>query len=105
MTDLIKLAERVEAEDTLTYSDVLTPLGIDWAAWAENKNSPVISLDAAKALHDAVLPGWLYGIVQKPNWCEVGVYKDNGYTDIQRGQSPTPAAAWVAAILRAKASQ
>ena len=64
-------------------------------------------LDAAKALHEAVLPGW---------WWDVGIYADTepmheAYLtrhsehgeaiDAIQAKAPTPARAWLLAILRA----
>ena len=65
------------------------------------------SLDAAKALHEAVLPGW---------WWDVGIYADTEpmheasltrhsehgeAIDAIQAQATTPARAWLLAILRA----
>lgn len=62
------------------------------------------SLDAAKALHEAVLPGYEVLIhIDKDNDCSVAVGRPmpNNPDWIA---THTPAAAWVAAILRAKGS-
>ena len=105
MTDLLKLAERVEAGETSVV--------LQYALTREFGNESDLiesaingSLDAAKTLHDAVLPGWIYTI----NWyrptmklsAEVYVAETGGTEKDFRGASETPAAAWVAAILRAK---
>lgn len=108
MIDLIKLAERVEAEESLSYNEILTPFGIDWASWAQEMRSPVISLDAAKVLHDAVLPGWDYLEMKSPTKERYTVKIREWFSSTTgevKGIASSPAAAWVAAILRAKAVQ
>lgn len=74
------------------------------------------SLDAAKALHEAVLPGWAVASFQK--WPGVdarvklwGTHEERGgrwhdYTDGRvEAEDPTPARAWLLAILRALIEQ
>ena len=58
------------------------------------------SLDAAKALHEAVLPkcGWRVGSVGP---CEAVVNRLYGGADEYSAVSPDPARAWILAILRA----
>ncbi len=57
------------------------------------------SLDAAKALHEAVLPGW--------DWCmtadKVDVWTGNMMDDgiMRHGEAGTTARAWLIAILKA----
>lgn len=67
------------------------------------------SLDAAQALHDAVLPGWSFhiggNVVGSASVLVASLYDGVGPILEGKGNAPTPAAAWVAAILRAKASQ
>ena len=57
------------------------------------------SLDAAKALHDAVLPGWIYII----DWQVAGVstpdYNDPRWWNVMHKEAP--ARAWLIAILKA----
>ena len=67
------------------------------------------SLDAAMALHEALLPGWDWWINSKHYWD-----KDEGPLAVLKtgtpgidlrttaGKAPTPARAWLLAILRAK---
>jgi len=62
------------------------------------------SLDAAKALHEAVLPGW--GWV----WASWGrghvTPRDQKYSRLtQQGEAPDPARAWLIAILKALIAQ
>jgi len=123
MTDkqtLLDLAERVEAgemPDVKDYYAILKRAGFH-PFFTLN---PVMtgSLDAAKALHDAVLPGHSFGIDCDCDFHDGGMYRayvvetsdvivDGARGKSSRfikGQSTTPAAAWVAAILRAKANQ
>jgi hypothetical protein len=74
------------------------------------------SLDAAKALHKAVLPGWHYffygadyetclGGNQHQPFCVVA--KGTGGVDLEthRGDADTPARAWLLAILEALIAQ
>ena len=105
--ELLALAERVEKGEQSTgisgtgiLTDIRNALGTFIPTYV------LTSLDAAKSLHDAVLPGWFWSIhvsdgtdmsqaiVSK--WSEDAEY---------RSSAPTPAAAWVAAILRAKAEE
>ncbi len=57
------------------------------------------SLDAAKALHEAVLPGWIYNIA--PGFAHVIPPHDNGDQEAHTGLSETLARAWLLAILEA----
>lgn len=56
------------------------------------------SLDAALALHEALLPGWS-GIVSVG--CEASVQEDLFKLPVFNAYSSTPARAWLLAILRA----
>lgn len=62
------------------------------------------SLDAAKALHDAVLPGWIFDVtndsafVMVP-WAEQS--DDPSFLNQYTGESDNPARAWLIAILSA----
>ena len=64
--------------------------------WADLCAAYEGSLDAAKLLHEAVLPGWDWCIM--PDGASVYSPHDNSPTD---GDSPCPARAWLLAILRA----
>ena len=58
------------------------------------------SLDAAKALHEAVLPGWGY-LVSSQQWIDVWRF-DPASTGVPiRGINTNPARAWLIAILKA----
>jgi hypothetical protein len=65
----------------------------------------VDDLTAAKALHDAVLPGWRFGIDQGiDDECCCCVISPN-HTTVFGNTEHNPAAAWVSAILRAVAEE
>ena len=111
MVDLLELAERIEAGE----DGRLIHLHI-WELLKRPEAIPtpfLTSLDAAKALHDAVLPkGWRIDIqfcagrwfVITSNDIYLGPAK--GWGKQGSGEHKTnPAAAWVAAILRAKAQE
>ena len=57
------------------------------------------SLDAAKALHDALLPGWMFRLSHS----NAKVFPFNDTADVagQYGMADNPARAWLLAILRA----
>ena len=122
---LLDLADRVEAGDNVR-DDVLRALGwkiessriskkITHCRTPDNKYAGpyrelpdfLTSLDATKALHDAVLLGWGWTFdAILPMEVEACVYPTNCAPErITIGRSPIPAAAWVAAILRAKAGE
>lgn len=104
MTNLLKLAERVEAgefsvqfcrlvskalysPEEINYDIVYCALGDDL-------------IDMARGIHDAVLPGWGFSIgVETASVWAIAKPKEG------HGKSSNPAAAWVAAILRAKAQE
>ena len=58
------------------------------------------SLDAAKALHEALLPGWGWDVASSD---AAAVFKGNAlHGPAELASSTTPARAWLLAILRAK---
>jgi len=64
------------------------------------------SLDAAKALHDAVLPGWRYSITHGPSGDAAVVAKRLGeQVDTLGFATDNPARAWLIAILSALISE
>ena len=112
-TELLKLAERVEAGEydrrdvkrALLGSD--DALSLDAAIEYTREQRTVYNaldgaLDAAQALHDAVLPGW--GFLLECEGELQYAYIWDSPTANATATAKTPAAAWVAAILRAKAS-
>lgn len=105
---LLDLADRVEADAgkfTPSYNSVLAALK-PYGAWDMNIDAALDgSLDAAKALHDAVLPGWeftIYSHIQAHHPPEQ-VYVQLEGKGYYSGKGSYLAAAWVAAILRAVA--
>ena len=62
------------------------------------------SLDAAKALHEAVLPRWDWSF-KNPRTCELHGPERFNAKHHQFGQCDNPATAWVAAIIRAKGAE
>ena len=102
MTDaLTRLADAVEAgtATTMGFEDA----GFD--GWAELAYFG--SLDAAKALHEAVLPAmfWNMGHLDAPSLGYVCTVADGHFADSPswRGNAMTPARAWLLAIIRALA--
>lgn len=63
------------------------------------------SLDAARALHEAVLPGWDYEIVSRGSRRTAHVYPDPLGRDISSGKSENPARAWLIAVVKALISE
>lgn len=59
------------------------------------------SLDAAKALHEALLPGWFYCLMD----CVAEVRGDMEYGERFVGKSTSTSSAWLLAILRAYEAQ
>lgn len=122
--DLLALAERVEKGDKINLGewkeifyaskDGVIILGLlPWVSYEATStfySAIKGSLDAAKALHDAVLPGWGYCISDP-----ISAGEDSFYVEVFQphrvsgcrtcGRATSPAAAWVAAILRAKAEE
>jgi len=98
---LTRLADAVEA-GTATEAD------FD-AAWPHAMNGEHHyaktayhgSLDAAKALHEAVLPEWWFAI--QPTGATVGKMERTHDGNVFDGANQNPARAWLLAILRALA--
>ena len=97
MTDLERLAAAIEAGTIGQFRNLDSEFGHGNGIHAKRAYNG--SLDAAKALHDAVLPGWIYLIRSQV----VGVSSSDHddpvwYNKIHTG---TPARAWLLAIVRA----
>ena len=96
MTDIAALDALIEAVEAGDESWVHMPRIHDlhtdlvWKSWSG-------SLDAAKALHDALLPGWVW------QWCNgiMTVFMPFPSSRCADGTSPYPARAWLIAILKA----
>lgn len=102
MSDLQKLIERVERGEAVKWADFVLHVGIKNARLAGSAQSG--SLDAAKAMHEALLPGWWYSL----DWVMASV--TNGPDDddgpwFNAAIEGNPARAWLLAILRAHAAQ
>lgn len=63
------------------------------------------SLDAAKELHDALLPGWHYRITRGKHTPEVIVQRDILAGEYASAELDLPARAWLLAVLRALAAK
>ena len=105
------LLERVEA-GTLGSGDTLTaeeckliyacfPAEIEGAGASESVSLAMDgSIDAAKALHEAVLPGYRWGRQWSEHmWVEIADIP--GRSDRYYGENSDPARAWLIAIIRA----
>ena len=82
-----------------------------WKVWLpENEDGPLAfvaqrafngSLDAAKALHEAVLPGWFPGVSQNIHSGEWLAWVQDKVTHHFSRSGADPARSWLIAILRA----
>ena len=96
MDNLGKLIEAVEAGDN-RFSSYL-PSGNE-RAWPQIYKAMDGSLDAAKALHDAVLPGWWFAI--DGALASVSDMNDDDGPFFNVTVKGNPARAWLIAILKA----
>ena len=86
---------------TPDYELALYPIKGMWAAY-KAMDAYEGSLDAAKALHEAVLPGWWWKVIHPdPSYVQVGMPGIGVYA----AQSEGPSRAWLLAILRALYAQ
>lgn len=110
MTDLLALADRVEAGDAsyegaslandfVAREDLL--LVFEGKATSYALSAVDGSLDAALTLKDAILPGWK-AIIDTRGHVEVSIDCTGGYVQFAVGQADKPSRAMLAAILRAK---
>lgn len=102
-----KLREQVEAG---TVGDWGFSGGIPRRAlgchWEEGLAAYSGSLDAAKALHDALLPAWDVDLEIRLILSDATLYHPSGdYDRITSGTHENPARAWLIAILRALEAQ
>ena len=112
---LERLIEAVEASEVRPY--VIEELALD--AWPREalpdgaRRWDVVSsiakafdgsLDAAKALHDALLPGWRW-LVEGEGNASVYPPDENLLNAIDVNGAPNPARAWLLAILKAKLAE
>ena len=102
MTALDKLIEAVEAgtsdrQGLLHMIDKAMPQG-NRGCMAMAHQAYHGSLDAALALHEALLPGWRWDLDAA---CNAGVWNSCDLLPAIAGEANTPARAWLLAILRA----
>jgi hypothetical protein len=101
IAELIAKVEAVGGKEAVGYyaARVFNP------GYAHAINAHLGSLDAAKALHEAVLPGWTFVIGP----AAVHLWRNEDYGDPfcapYEGKSDNPARAWLLAILRALHAQ
>jgi len=106
---LAELIAKVEAGDIerAPFWKVWLPENPDgWLAWRAASASTG-SLDAAKALHEAVLPGYAYGIIGtlSDGDCRACVVPKIDNPPEYHGRSGDPARAWLLSILKALMSE
>lgn len=94
-TALDKLIEAVEAGEAW-------PREFDVIPYMQSRTDAIRafngSLDAALALHEAMLPGWAFTVNEDGAWTD----ERRGLRRLGfKGAAPTPARAWLLAILRA----
>ena len=105
MSDIRKLREAVERGERAFLIDFFTPLNLDdkpedLGLIARNAYNG--SLDAAKALHDALLPGWDADIEVRLVLSDATVYGCGLFEGSREsGTDESPARAWLIAILKA----
>jgi len=93
---LTALRDKVKAGDSTRDGSMFRVFGYSWTHCFDAYNG---SLDAAKALHEAVLPGWGYEIC---NGAEVTLRQ---YSKKIIFKNVCPARAWLLAILDALIAQ
>lgn len=99
MTALDKLIEAVEAGAVSDWAfGSGYPRTVLGDKWETGMNAYCGSLDAALALHDALLPGWRWDLDAA---CNAGVWNSCDLLPAITGEANTPARAWLLAILRA----
>jgi hypothetical protein len=107
---LIELRDKLKAGEVTSHAVDLhlarSAVGDEWYSAALAYNG---SLDAAKALHEAVLPKlfWNMGHLDEPSLGYVATVADGHFADSPswRGYAMTPARAWLLAILEALIAQ
>ena len=97
---LAELIAKVEAGDATNDGSMFRVFGDKWTTCFDAFHG---SLDAAKALHDAVLPEYGYGVIgtMSDGDCRACVVPKIDNPPEYHGRSEIPARAWLLAILRA----
>ena len=93
------LEQRIAAGEWVPSDDWVTWPANNFLNWTLCNNAYNGSLDAALALHEAILPGWHWNLA--PGYCHVIPPHDNGDQDALTGHNQSPARAWLIAIIRA----
>lgn len=105
MSDLDKLIAAVEAGNTDRMMMLLH--AVPARQWQQSRDAYHGSLDAAKALHDALLPGWSWqhglavggrGSYAATVWL---AHENDSLWKVNFAVSSNPARAWLIAILKA----
>ena len=99
MTDLDKLIDAVE-NGTATAPQIHDALGRNALHAISAYNG---DMNAAKALHEALLPEWEWEIrkINSPEKTSYVVLKGRRFRDLMTSENQTPARAWLLAILKA----
>lgn len=107
MSALTELKELVEAGDAQHSTEL--PFWKVWLPWSDDGRNAFIaaraydgSLDAAKALHEAVLPGWRWEGFEGELW---RVWERRDPVGAHESTDADPARAWLLAILSALIAQ
>ena len=104
LAELIAKVEAGEAWPMGRFADRYD-VGIMGAHWSKAYKACHGSLDAAKSLHEAVLPGWSWRITRgKYTPCAI-VQGDLMAGQHSECENPDPARAWLLAILKALETQ
>jgi hypothetical protein len=103
---LKELAAKVEAGECQNDGSMFRAFGDRWTICLDAYNG---SLDAAKALHEAVLPGWTASVGQNIHhkfWRTiVTLIVEGAGIDHSANHDNNPARAWLLAILKALIAQ
>ena len=109
LRDAVRGGEILQAVDAVEAFP-MTPTGD--VAWLHACKASQGSLDAARALHDAVLPGWAVANIGQACWdgsggWRVWITSKEYLTDMTSASAAadTPARAWLLAILEALIAQ
>jgi len=95
---LAKLIEKVEAGDATNDGSMFRAFGDKWTICFDAFHG---SLDAALALHEAVLPGWGYVDLLRRGSRHTAHIAVDVFELTLTGVADTPARAWLLAIIKA----
>ena len=99
LLDAVETGEVVQALDAVAIwpTDALS-MAVPWLDACKASQG---SLDAAMALHEAVLPGWEWRLRNNRAWVWAGITCFGGDETEDTDMKGLPARAWLAAILKA----